>query len=1201
MTIPAGAEVLLDVDTPVLAGLMVHGKLIFEDKPGVGLDTEWLMVMGPGSELRIGTEAARHQSQTHLTFHGTDRTINRFGVAPLHSGNKFLMAMDGGKLSLHGASATKLSWMVIDADANPGDTSVLLAADPTGWTVGDQLALAPSGYIPTEAEKLTITAIEGRRVSFTPALQFRHFGRLQTIAGRSVDMRAEIGLLTRNIVLRGADDSLAQHFGGHVMIMGGGFATIEGAEFTRMGQRGLKGRYSLHWHWFTKQSGLPATGQYVRNCSFHDAFQRAVNIHKTNGVRVLNNVAYNIGNHAYVTAEDGDEELNVFEDNLGILTRTPAPEHLAFPSGGTFVPSLQNEHRAAVFWGKNPNNTLRRNHAAGGESGFFFDGEFMGTSEDNPTASARAVVRTADAIIEDNVSHSNAADAPPFEPNIFYPFFTNGHGIFFRDFTEPNSGQIRVRRHLSYKNGTSGAWLEDPNQIIEDSVFADMALGVSSEGPAGGVVDSLFVGRSANDVGGHPHNTVGFFSRGGFRSNTVIQGNTFVNVLNGAIFVQKGLTLREDTVIRNNRVVNGPPIGITDSFVGRLLDADGSLTGTGVPTYLSRFGFSEESVPSYSGTYYTTPVSAVLPTGPYFKLDYPTENQLIGHESRNGKVELLYRSANWDPSVPGWYTRIFVDGREVTGTDYGNPNTALENNEIPGVDSEGGITTHTLTIGLYAYDRPIRTVTRTFRYSRQPQVELSSPAEGSTHDAPVAVSFDSTRLFNVRGVAFSVLSGTVSFRLELDGVDAGPILSARPIVLDRLTPGAHTVAVVARNPADGAILARDSRRFTTTFTPAAPDPTGSTPPEVGWLSPLPLESSSVRDTVPLNFSAFDAEGFISRVEVVLNGAVQRILVTPPFSTTLTGLDPGTYTVRASAVDGDGLRADTATREFRVVFPPMPFGLGSPVLRVNPADGLLFNDSLPRHALPAAALNGLTRFTASAWVRRAEGSHNDARIFAKTDGVFEPNHELMLSLASGSGLRTRLKIGQTTTTLTVVGANVPLNVWTHLALTYDGSELAIWKDGVKVGSTPLSGTPSFTSGLAFALGNNPAGVDGRAFRGALRDFRVHGSAHSAEQLRLSVQGDPYSLWRAQRFTGPAIDDPAISGPLAAPLGDGVPNKLKFALGYSPDQYVSAAIVPGEPLPGVEQPSFEFQRSRKLPEELRAQIQVSTDLQTWTAPP
>lgn len=34
--IPAGARVLLDVDTPVLNGLMVHGELIFEDKAGVG-------------------------------------------------------------------------------------------------------------------------------------------------------------------------------------------------------------------------------------------------------------------------------------------------------------------------------------------------------------------------------------------------------------------------------------------------------------------------------------------------------------------------------------------------------------------------------------------------------------------------------------------------------------------------------------------------------------------------------------------------------------------------------------------------------------------------------------------------------------------------------------------------------------------------------------------------------------------------------------------------------------------------------------------------------------------------------------------------------------------------------------------------------------------------------------------------------------
>jgi cell migration-inducing and hyaluronan-binding protein len=1201
VTIPEGAEVLLDVDTPVLAGLMVHGKLIFEDKPGVGLDTEWLMVMGPGSELRIGTESAKHQSKTHITFHGTDRLLNRFGTPPLHSGNKFLMAMDGGKLSLHGASATKLSWTVIDADANPGDTSVLLATEPTGWTVGDQLALAPSGYIPTEAEKLTITAIEGRRVSFTPALQYRHFGRVQTIAGRTLDMRAEIGLLTRNIVLRGADDSLAQHFGGHVMIMGGGFATIEGAEFTRMGQRGKQGRYSLHWHWFTKSSGQPATGQYVRNSSFHDAFQRAVNIHKTNGVRVLNNVAYNIGNHAYVTAEDGDEELNVFEDNLGILTRSPAVEHVAFPSGEVQVPSLQNEHRAAVFWGKNPNNTLRRNRAVGGENGFFFDGEFMGSSEDNPNALPHNSVRTADAIFEDNVAHSNADHLPPFEPNIFYPFFTKGHGIFFRDFSNVNSGDIVMKRFFAYKNGTSSAWLEDKNQIISDSIMADMPIGVTSDGGPGAVFDSLIVGRTGNDVNGHPHNFVGIFAREGLNPGFRVTGNTFVNTFSGALFMQKAGGLTEQTLIRDNRVINGLPMGNASSFVGRLYDRDGSLSGTGVPTYLSRHGYSPDSVPHPHGSFYLTRYNAAVPSGPFFQLDSPRPNQLMAYDSLNGRIELLYRYANWDFKIPGYYLRTFVDGREVPGGSYnGTPIEGIINREIPNTNEEGAITTHTLRMGLYYYDTPVRVVERTFRFSRKEHIEIIAPAAGSTHSEPVVVKFDHTQLFNTRGVKIPILRGTVSLRLFINGVDNGPIITMGDIKLDRLQPGTHTVQIVARRTDTNAILAQGSRTFTTTYTPAPLPEGGSTPPEINWLDPLPIDVYSVRDSVPLRFAAYDAEGFVSRVELQLNGTLQRALVAAPYAHTLTGLDPGTYSVRGSAVDGDGLRTDTATRQFRVIFPPMPSDAGTPVLRVNPPEGLLFNETTVRHTLPSGALNGLTHFTASAWVRREAGTHEDALIISKAESAsLIAFTQFLLRMVEGRGLATALRVGGNSLVAVNRDATVPVGVWTHVASTYDGTELALWLNGTKVASAAGTGTPVFTSAVPFAVGNHPEGLASIPFRGAIRDVRFHTTVLNADQMRVAAFGDHYSLWRALRFSEADVDNPAISGPLAAPMGDGLPNELKFALGYAPTQYVNRPLAPSRAADGTL--FVEFQRNRNLPEAQRAQIEISTNLSTWTPLP
>src|SRR6478735_998610 len=52
-----GKEVILDVNTPALAGLTINGKLTFADNADVELTTEWIMLHG---ELAIGTEARPH-------------------------------------------------------------------------------------------------------------------------------------------------------------------------------------------------------------------------------------------------------------------------------------------------------------------------------------------------------------------------------------------------------------------------------------------------------------------------------------------------------------------------------------------------------------------------------------------------------------------------------------------------------------------------------------------------------------------------------------------------------------------------------------------------------------------------------------------------------------------------------------------------------------------------------------------------------------------------------------------------------------------------------------------------------------------------------------------------------------------------------------------------------------------------------------
>ena len=65
VTIDAGKEVVLDVNTPPLNGLTINGKLSFANNKDVELTTEWIMLHG---ELEIGTEKAPHTRKATITF-----------------------------------------------------------------------------------------------------------------------------------------------------------------------------------------------------------------------------------------------------------------------------------------------------------------------------------------------------------------------------------------------------------------------------------------------------------------------------------------------------------------------------------------------------------------------------------------------------------------------------------------------------------------------------------------------------------------------------------------------------------------------------------------------------------------------------------------------------------------------------------------------------------------------------------------------------------------------------------------------------------------------------------------------------------------------------------------------------------------------------------------------------------------------------
>jgi hypothetical protein len=287
-------------------------------------------------------------------------------------GAKVLGCHNGGTIDLHGRDRTE--WTKLGATAAVGATSMTLS-EPVDWATGDLILVTSTSLNENDAESRTITSVSGdmRTVTFTPGLSNAHNGaapitRTRTQDGKSwtADLRAEVGLLSRNVRIQGDAASDTAGFGGHIMVMNNGTGCcltsgkgfIEGVELFRMGQKSIKGRYPMHWHMLAGDGA----GQYFKDSVVRKSFNRAITLHGTESALVENNFCYDHLGHG-IFLEDGSERFNVIRKNVVALSRRPAiGEQLLETDNGFSSP--QNSSPSS-FWITNPNNFFTDNIAAG--------------------------------------------------------------------------------------------------------------------------------------------------------------------------------------------------------------------------------------------------------------------------------------------------------------------------------------------------------------------------------------------------------------------------------------------------------------------------------------------------------------------------------------------------------------------------------------------------------------------------------------------------------------------------------------------------------------------------------------------------------------------------------------------------------------------------------------------------------------------
>ncbi|XP_070541075.1 fibrocystin-L-like [Ptychodera flava] len=378
--IPAGQTLVLDVDTPVLKMLLIEGGSVIFDDADVELKAENILIMDDGL-LQVGTEEEPFQHKGIITMHGHVRSqeLPMYGAKTL--------AVRHGTLDLHGIPVP-VTWTHLATTAAAGANQITLMLSVT-WQVGDEIVIATTNHRHSmiENEVVTITAVsdDGQTLTIEPPLEYEHISVLETLDGEVLETRAEVGLLTHNVVVRGSvqdewtevieaceeefdtnqfatqtcfqgrfgEEIGSDQFGSQIMLFAReqdqGLVTgrIEYVEVHHAGQAFRLGRYPIHFH-----LNGDVSGSYVRGCGIHDTFNRAVTIHAVHNLLVEHNVAYNIMGHAYFL-EDGNETNNTIQYNLGVFVKASS--------------SLLNvDVTPATFWVTNPDNIIRHNAAAGG-------------------------------------------------------------------------------------------------------------------------------------------------------------------------------------------------------------------------------------------------------------------------------------------------------------------------------------------------------------------------------------------------------------------------------------------------------------------------------------------------------------------------------------------------------------------------------------------------------------------------------------------------------------------------------------------------------------------------------------------------------------------------------------------------------------------------------------------------------------------
>lgn len=212
-------------------------------------------------------------------------------------------------------------------------------------------------------------------------------------------------------------------------------------------------------------------------------------------------------------------------------------------------------------------------------------------------------------------------------------------------------------------------------------------------------------------------------------------------------------------------------------------------------------------------------------------------------------------------------------------------------------------------------------------------------------------------------------------------------------------------------------------------------------------------------------------------------------VTLTFPRTFSPTVQGTYTIQTwTELSGDGdLNNDTAVKVINVLAPVTGFSGGT---RVQ-FDGVNDNVSIAN----SAATNPSTNFTIESWIRPSS-LVSTGTIYSKDSTVTDSSLTITLSgLTPIVNMKTTSGYHQILSTV-----NAVLLSWTHIALTYDGTNLKMYVNGELGIDTALGGSVVCKNGPTY-LGMRAGATN--PFSGGMENFMYWNTARTQSQIRLGM--------------------------------------------------------------------------------------------------